>query len=108
MGENASWIGQDLPPLVRSGLEYFPAFASGYLVPNTCPHPGGPLKFGYINEKEPIVCPMHHNAYSIERLIARDSTLNLCGPVVSVPFGQIVLELGSLKLANVVTVSRGV
>lgn len=80
MGENASWIGQDLPPIVRSGVEYFLLSHRDqlYLVPNTCPHRGGPLKFGYINEKEQIVCPMHRNAYSIERLIARDTTLRLC------------------------------
>ncbi|RDJ03535.1 Rieske (2Fe-2S) protein [Rhizobium grahamii] len=80
MGANASWIGHDLPPIVRSGVEYFLLSHRGqlYLVPNACPHRGGPLKFRYINEKEQIVCPMHHNAYSIERLIARDTTLRLC------------------------------
>jgi len=79
MSENVSWIGTDLPPIVKSGVEYFLLSHRDqlYLVPNMCPHRGGPLKFGYINENEQIVCPMHHNAYSIERLIARDTTLKL-------------------------------
>ncbi|MGZ2379050.1 ferredoxin reductase [Rhizobium leguminosarum] len=79
MSEAASWIGQDLPPIVRDGIEYFLlSYQSAlYLIPNRCPHRGGPLKFGFINERNQIVCPMHHNAYSIERLIARDTTLKL-------------------------------
>jgi nitrite reductase (NADH) small subunit len=47
------------------------------LIPNTCPHRGGPLKFGFVNGRNQIVCPMHHNAYSIETLIARETTLKL-------------------------------
>lgn len=79
MTEGTSWIGQDLPPIVKNGIEYFLLSyrKTLYLVPNTCPHRGGPLKFGFINEHDQIVCPMHHNAYSIEKLIARDTTLRL-------------------------------
>jgi nitrite reductase/ring-hydroxylating ferredoxin subunit len=79
MAEEASWIGQDLPPIFRDNAEYFLLSHCNtlYLVANKCPHRGGPLKFGFINEKEEIVCPMHHNAFSIERLIAHETTITL-------------------------------
>lgn len=79
MGACTSWIGHDLPPIVRDGTEYFLLSHGGelYLVPNVCPHRGGPLKFGFVDERNRIVCPMHHNAYSIDQLIARDTTLRL-------------------------------
>jgi nitrite reductase/ring-hydroxylating ferredoxin subunit len=40
-----------------------------YLVPNRCPHRGGPLKFGYLNDRDELVCPMHGNAFPIETLL---------------------------------------
>ena len=93
-------------------------------MPNLCPHRGGPLKFGYVDGKDRIVCPMHHNAFSCAALAAATSTLRL-SPVTheaaragaslwrdtgdkTVSFPPIVLENGSFKLANVVTLSRGV
>jgi nitrite reductase/ring-hydroxylating ferredoxin subunit len=79
MDKEASWIGRDLPPIWRDGAEYFLLSHKGelYLVRNACPHRGGPLKFGYVNAADELVCPMHHNAFSIERLIAQASTLKL-------------------------------
>ena len=76
---SASWIGADLPPIWRDGEEYF-LLAHGealYLVANRCPHRGGPLKAGFINAEGAIVCPMHRNAFPIERLIAQPSTILL-------------------------------
>ena len=66
------WIGRDLPPIHVDGEEYFIVSWKGemFLVPNRCPHRGGPLKFGFVNAADEIVCPMHHNAFSIERLVA--------------------------------------
>ena len=52
-----------------------------YLVENLCPHRGGPLKFGHVDFK--VVCPMHHNAYSADRLIAQPTTLRLIEKAVS-------------------------
>jgi nitrite reductase/ring-hydroxylating ferredoxin subunit len=73
------WIGHDLPPIRRDGVEYFLLSADGelYLVPNVCPHRGGPLKFGTLNAAGELVCPMHHNAFSIQSLIANPATLRL-------------------------------
>ena len=74
-----SWIGSDLPAIVRDGIEYFLLSHDDvlYLVENRCPHRGGPLKFGFVNGAGEIVCPMHHNAFSIARLIAQPSTIRL-------------------------------
>ncbi|HEX5378995.1 MAG TPA: Rieske (2Fe-2S) protein [Phenylobacterium sp.] len=82
MPEASSWIGADLPPIIRDGKEYFLLSHRGelYLVRNACPHRGGPLKFGYVNERDEIVCPMHHNAFPIEGLIAQPSTRRLLEP----------------------------
>jgi nitrite reductase (NADH) small subunit len=73
------WIGHDLPPIRRDGVEYFLLSADGelYLVPNVCPHRGGPLKFGRLNAAGELVCPMHGNAFSIESLIANPATRRL-------------------------------
>lgn len=74
-----SWIGHDLPPIRRDGIEYFLLGHEGalYLVENRCPHRGGPLKSGFVNAAGEIVCPMHHNAFAIDALIARPSTIRL-------------------------------
>ena len=79
MTQGTSWIGRDLPDIHRDGVEYFLLSHEDnlYLVPNQCPHRGGPLKFGFINERDEIVCPMHQNAFSIARLIAQPSTIRL-------------------------------
>lgn len=76
---SSSWIGRDLPPIWMDGREYFIVGHVGllYLVHNSCPHRGGSLKFGYVNAQCEIVCPMHHNAFAIERLIRRPTTLRL-------------------------------
>jgi nitrite reductase (NADH) small subunit len=73
------WIGHDLPPIRRNGEDYFLLSVDGelYLVPNRCPHRGGPLKFGTLNAAGELVCPMHRNAFSIESLIANPATLRL-------------------------------
>ena len=78
-GDPAVWIGHDLPPIRRDGVDYFLLSAKGelYLVPNVCPHRGGPLKFGRLNAAGELVCPMHGNAFSIESLIANPATLRL-------------------------------
>lgn len=76
---NRTWIGRDLPPIIRDGRDYFLLSHQGalYLVHNLCPHRGGPLKFGYVNDDDAVICPMHGNAYSADRLIARSTTLRL-------------------------------
>lgn len=74
-----SWIGKDLPPIVRDGIDYF-LLGHGdalYLIENRCPHRGGPLKFGFVDDQDRIVCPMHHNAFAISMLIARPTTIRL-------------------------------
>jgi nitrite reductase (NADH) small subunit len=65
------WIGRDLPPIWRDGVEYFVVSLRDelFLVPNRCPHRGGPLKFGYLNERDELVCPMHGNVFPIEALL---------------------------------------
>jgi nitrite reductase (NADH) small subunit len=74
-----SWIAKDVPPIVRDGVEYFLLGHEDalYLVPNACPHRGGPLKFGFINAQDEIVCPMHQGAFPIARLVALPSTIRL-------------------------------
>jgi len=76
---DAVWIGHDLPPIRRDGIEYFLLSARGelYLVPNLCPHRGGPLKFGRLNAAGELVCPTHGNAFSIESLIRNPATPRL-------------------------------
>ena len=79
-GQDASaWIGHDLPPIRRDGVEYFLLSSEGelYLVPNRCPHRGGPLKFGRLNGAGELVCPMHGAAFSIASLVADPATLRL-------------------------------
>jgi nitrite reductase (NADH) small subunit len=74
-----SWIGRDLPPIYRDGVEHFLLAHAGqlYLVPNRCPHRGGPLKFGHINACGELVCPMHGNAFAIPTLLARPGIIRL-------------------------------
>ncbi|RYI19277.1 MAG: Rieske (2Fe-2S) protein, partial [Acetobacteraceae bacterium] len=78
-------IGRDLPRITRDGRDYFLLSNKGemYLVENLCPHRGGPLKFGHVDSMCRIVCPMHHNAYSADRLIAQPTTLRLIEQAVS-------------------------
>ena len=66
-----AWIGRDLPPIWRDGVEYFVVSLRDelYLVPNRCPHRGGPLKFGHLYAAGELVCPMHGNAFPIETLL---------------------------------------
>jgi nitrite reductase (NADH) small subunit len=73
------WIGRDLPPIRRNGEDHFLLSVDQvlYLVPNRCPHRGGPLKFGYLDDAERIVCPMHGAAIPVDALIARPGTLRL-------------------------------
>ena len=75
----ASWIGKDLPPIVRDGREYFLLSHDDrlYLIANRCPHRGGALKFGYVNAKDEIVCPLHGGAFSIISMIAQPTTIRL-------------------------------
>lgn len=75
----ASWIGKDLPPLVREGRSYFLLGHEDalYLIENLCPHRGGPLKFGFINAAGSLVCPLHGNAFALDALIGRPSTIRL-------------------------------
>lgn len=73
------WIGGDLPPIRRDGEEYFLLGVDDqlFLVRNACPHRGGPLKFGRVDEQNRIVCPMHGNAFPVETLLAQPTTLRL-------------------------------
>jgi nitrite reductase (NADH) small subunit len=79
MSGAGSWIGQDLPPVIRDGQEYFLLGHQDalYLIANRCPHRGGPLKFGFINDRDEIVCPLHQGSFPIARLIAQSSTIRL-------------------------------
>lgn len=82
------WMGGDLPAIHRDGHEYFLLSVDEalFLVRNQCPHRGGPLKFGYINSAEALVCPQHGNCYPIDRLVEQASTLRLnCVPAKSPP-----------------------
>lgn len=85
MSDGSTWIGRDLPPIVRDGRDYFLLSHKGemFLIENLCPHRGGPLKFGYVDEACRIVCPMHHNAYAADRLIAQPTTLRLTAEAVA-------------------------
>lgn len=76
---SASWIGSGLPPIRRGAQDYFLLSHDGqlYLIANSCPHRGGPLKFGFVNAAGEIVCPMHGGAFAIRQLIARPSTIRL-------------------------------
>ena len=75
----AVWIGRDLPPIYRQGEPYFVLSVDDqlYLVRNACPHRGGPLKFGHVDDEGRIVCPMHHTAFSAEVLLAQPTTVKL-------------------------------
>jgi len=74
-----SWIGRDLPPIRRDGEEYFLLGRDDtlYLVANRCPHRGGPLKFGYVDGEDRLVCPLHNTAFPVDLLIAQPTTIRL-------------------------------
>lgn len=78
---STTWIGSDLPPIWRDGKEYFLLCRHGdlYLVANRCPHRGGPLKSGFLNADDALVCPMHRGAFPLDQLIAQPTTIAL-GP----------------------------
>lgn len=43
-----------------------------YLVPDGCPHRGGPLHLGeFCNESQKITCPWHQNSISWQRLCSK-------------------------------------
>ena len=91
----AVWIGRDLPPIWRQGEEYFVLSVDEqlYLVRNACPHRGGPLKFGQVDDENRIICPMHYNAVPVEALLAQATTVKLLempanGPPASGPDGD--------------------
>ena len=74
-----TWIGRELPPIRRGGQEYF-LLGRGdelYLVLNKCPHRGGPLKLGFLDADDRLVCPLHKNAFSVDWLIALPTTRRL-------------------------------
>lgn len=75
----ATWIGADLPAIWRDGVEYFLLGRDEalYLVVNACPHRGAPLKHGFVNASDEIVCPLHQGAWSVERLITQSTTIRL-------------------------------
>lgn len=83
------WIGRDLPPIVRDGVEYFVISRDDalFLAPNLCPHRGGPLKFGYLNERDELVCPMHGNAFAIDTLLKGPGVLRLSELPADAPDG---------------------
>ena len=80
-----SWIGTDVPVIRRGDEEYFLLGHEShlYLVSNRCPHRGGPLKFGFVNDRDEIVCPMHKNAIAIPWLLKQPSTLRLTEQAVT-------------------------
>ena len=73
------WIGSGLPPIQRNGEDYFVLGVDEqlYLVRNACPHRGGPLKFGHVDDVGRVVCPMHYNAFTVESLLAQPTTVKL-------------------------------
>ena len=75
-----SWIGKDLPAIQRDGVDYFVLGHKDalYLVANRCPHRGGPLKYGFVNAADEIVCPLHQGAFPVAQLIAQPTTIRLC------------------------------
>lgn len=75
----ATWIAKDLPPIWRDGQEYFlVGYRDGlFLVANRCPHRGGPLKFGFVNAANELVCPLHGQATPVAGLIAQADTIRL-------------------------------
>jgi len=79
MNGGACWIGEGLPPIWRNGAEYFLLTCDDalYLVLNSCPHRGGPLKFGFINAAGALVCPIHQGAFPVRQLLALPSTIRL-------------------------------
>lgn len=79
------WIGSGLPPIRREGEDYFVLSVDEqlYLVRNVCPHRGGPLKFGHVDAENRIVCPIHHNAFPVETLLAWPTTVKLAEIPVS-------------------------
>lgn len=85
MKECPNWIGNNFPVILRDGEEYFLLSYRDtlYLVRNRCPHRGGPLKFGFINDNDEIICPMHHNAFPIAGLIKHASTIVLTESLVA-------------------------
>jgi nitrite reductase (NADH) small subunit len=84
------WIGSGLPPIRRDGEEYFLLSVDDrlYLVRNACPHRGGPLKFGHVDDQNRVVCPMHHNAVPVETLLAWPTTIELVEAPVRGPDGR--------------------
>jgi nitrite reductase (NADH) small subunit len=74
-----SWIGKDLPTIRRDGADYFLLGHKDalYLVANRCPHRGGPLKLGFVNAADEIVCPLHQGVFPVAQLIAQPSTIRL-------------------------------
>lgn len=80
-----SWIAKDMPPIWRGGSEYFLLSHADalYLVVNRCPHRGGPLKFGFVNAEEEIICPLHQGVFPIAGLIAQPTTICLLEPEVA-------------------------
>jgi nitrite reductase (NADH) small subunit len=72
-------MASDSPAIVRDGTEYFILSHHDvlYLIANSCPHRGGPLKFGFINANDEIVCPLHRGAFPIAKLVALASTIRL-------------------------------
>jgi nitrite reductase/ring-hydroxylating ferredoxin subunit len=74
-----TWIASDLPPIIRDGTEYFLLVHDDalYLVDSRCPHRGGMLKYGFVNGRNEIVCPLHRGAFPIASLLARPSTIRL-------------------------------
>lgn len=122
-----AWIGQGLPPIWRDGEEFFLLGVDEqlYLVRSACPHRGGPLKFGHVDDENRVVCPMHYNAFPVNVLLAQPSTIRLADRPVSDPEDlratsgtpsrngrfsllHLVHEDGELKIANLVTLSRAV
>jgi nitrite reductase (NADH) small subunit len=80
-----TWIASDLPSIRRGGVDYFLLSHDEalYLVANRCPHRGGPLKFGFVNDRAEIVCPLHSGAFPIESLIAQPTTIRLLEPEIT-------------------------
>ena len=110
MGEEASvWIGHDLPPIRRDGVDYFLLSAQGelYLVPNRCPHRGGPLKFRAAERNRRAGLPdARGNAFFDPEPDRQSGDPSLDSIMTGLPL-SLVVERGAFKPANAVTLSRG-
>jgi len=66
-----------------------------YAIDNTCPHQGGPLGEGYLEENGVVSCPWHAWNFDIRTGISPvDPEVRVACHKVSVENGDIIVEIG--------------